>query len=1233
MEKIQETGQQLLENSSTKILEQTKFIAEKGKTIVSNTLNLSSKDIGKKIFDNMVWVFILVGVLILIYLSYLLTQTFNIDSKIQKMNKEYKFVRKVNLSTPSESQEEQDFDEIKTDKHTLCDVYICSSAKSYLSGRQVLDYVSKEMFFTNIKLGARYVELDLFEDRDGNVVVSNGLFQGNWMLTLNKIYFEDFCRDIATKVFNKEYTSNYNDPFLIYLGLNLPKEKMNLVAKIIKDTLKKHLVGDAFTLTGKRNVIDTKLEELLGKIIFITDGKIAKTELVNYIHLRIGNKVRRISYDTFLLEDKERLKQFNKSHLTIVVPNPDISSINFNPQSVFESGCQIIAMNFQYVGDHMKAYLAHFHEKSFILKPFEFTKFSDLPQNGYDPDKIAYYENYEILKKQDATGENDPTGNLSNDYNRDSDSIFFKNNIGYEKPNLKHGCCKIFLEDQDIDEQYPVSDIDVSITNMIKKLHEFNLAPDPNYNSINNENKDQMMTLLGMNSPSPSSLTVQEIQYQILLKQMKKLMQEKREELFKAGMKDPCHGLDDKCSSNPMCYFKPYELTTSDGSTKIEATSDKCNDGRIIYQNTGTYYVRNKEGNGFKSMTSNYDTNTLCAGGTGVSPVADENIPTLNTNCESSLSSIPFPKLCLPKYISSNRNMCLSSSKDKQFIDSKGIRQIFHEKMTAKGFSGKWNSYLGQIFIPNEFNSQCEFTFKTNFDNKEYTLFMVDYDGKYFKYSDTDDNFITNDNTYKLRAKGTFVDPSLRLLEQENKLPEMPYHGFIEIKMDDYQEKAEEREIPRECLNNKFIGIYKYSDKVYRVNPETVTNPDEKKIISLYSNRINKIYEGEYNNTGMVLGLNQGLQGNENSANIFCYKVLSDECLSEGLVPSASFDRPDAPSFILGPSESESEIPVNQLLSMTSSLGLEFTEAEIEGNPSLRRRIVGMIRGRAPEMIEEYEQEAAQEREERQPEPEVEQREEIEEQSNLFIFHTTNQPSSTITKPGDTFQISGIDGDPFCIQRMPSDIGVTDCNENGCKTSTAYIGTCKNNPDMQDPFCENIDAAHNIQIQDDGEEGDNRTQRIRSLNTGDASNPVDACLSYDEEGNIVYAHCNASRNRDRNLKSKWRVYRLEGENNFKITSTDGKCLTRVPFNNKDPKDLIDGLYEKDKLLSQSFASTKLMDCTPENENNQRFEIKYMGDTQNCKSEDDIPEVQPVDMNARQKQRRAERGGKRFIMKD
>ena len=81
--------------------------------------------------------------------------------------------------------------------------------------------------------------------------------------------------------------------------------------------------------------------------------------------------------------------------------------------------------------------------------------------------------------------------------------------------------------------------------------------------------------------------------------------------------------------------------------------------------------------------------------------------------------------------------MCLSNEKDKEFLDSKGVRTIFHEKMTQPGFSGKWNSYLGPINIPNEFNNQCEFKF-TNFDNREFSMFIVDYDGQYFKYNNNE---------------------------------------------------------------------------------------------------------------------------------------------------------------------------------------------------------------------------------------------------------------------------------------------------------------------------------------------------------------------------------------------------------------------------------------------------------------------------------------------------------------
>ena len=102
---------------------------------------------------------------------------------------------------------------------------------------------------------------------------------------------------------------------------------------------------------------------------------------------------------------------------------------------------------------------------------------------------------------------------------------------------------------------------------MLKKLNELEVQPDNNYNTINDENKEAIKRMIGYDlTPAASDDSLQEIKYYILKEQLKKVLQKKREELFKAGMKDPCHGLDDKCSTNPMCYFKPYDLKiSSDG--------------------------------------------------------------------------------------------------------------------------------------------------------------------------------------------------------------------------------------------------------------------------------------------------------------------------------------------------------------------------------------------------------------------------------------------------------------------------------------------------------------------------------------------------------------------------------------------------------------------------------------------------------------------------------------------
>lgn len=1247
-----------MENIKGKIQSSVSNLAYKGDLIVSQTLSLKGKDISKKIFDNMIWVLVLVGVIILIYLSYLLTESFDIDKTIQLMNKEYKNINKVNVETPSVSGMEEKFDEIDVKKHTLCETFICSSAKSYLSGRQIFDYVSRQMFFQTIKFGARYTEIDLYENNDGNIVVSNGLFEGNWRLTLNEIFFEDFCRDIPNKVFNKEYTSNFNDPFIIYLGFNIKKEKMNLVADIIEQFMGKYLLSTSFSVEGGKNLLKLPLENLLGKIILITDGKIAKTNLTKQIHLRVGEKVRRLSYSQLLLEDREQLKEFNKHHLTIITPDPKISSQNYNSEIAFDSGCQIISMNFQTPSDHMKAYLSKFHEKSLLLKPFEFTKYADIPQKGYDPNRIAYYNNYEILQDKDEAGktileaENPADPEIKRgkklDYNKDNDSIFFKNKLGAPvKPDNREGCCKLFIDRKDLEEAYPkirkikqtdgteieMDELDVSINNMMYKLSELDEEPDDLIkqldNTVNKEEVEDIAQLVNYGAPAESK---QDIKYEMLINQLGKILQKKREEMFKSGMEDPCFKETDtqKCNSKPLCYLNKFEEEMVDGKKQIK-----------------------------------------------------------QVKCESQLSSIPYPKLCVPKYISPNRNMCLSSEKDKGFIDSKGIRQIFHDKMNADGFQGKWNSYLGPIIIADDINNQCEFTFKTGHDNKEFTMFLVNHDGSYFNMDEAgNDNFIGINNTYKLRAKGTFVDPMLRRVEKENGFPELPYHGYVEMKMDDYTDKVKTGDILRQCANNKFIGIYRYSDEVYLSyeDEETATtlddttgadtgsgtgtgtgadtvadteadteadtgadtgseeNPDNLKesiiIKKAYTKMIKNYYDGQYVDTGIILGYDKPLNDDsKKSPNIYCYKILSNECLDGSLGPAISFeDETSLPPGLYAPVEET--LSNEELVVLAGKLGLEFKKEEFENNPSLKRRIINMVDAEYPELILEHKRETREEearieaeKEKARKLKEEEEKKKIAKKAGIFIYHNSSEASGTIKKPGDTFRIMGPNNVPFCIQRKIADFKITECVGEKCDSSKAYIGACEGSfkGTVPEPFCDNINAAHNIQFVKDGSKDDDRVQTIRFLNQGDKDNPIDACLSYNDKGEVLYSNCNLSKNKDSSINNKWKVYKLKGDQKYKFTSLDGKCLTRSPFNGKKPEELEDGLYQREAVTEALFASTKLEECSDKNKNNQEFDIKYMGDVQNCGYMDlEIPDFSKKTGEVRDT---VYLGKKNFMMKD
>ena len=59
---------------------------------------------------------------------------------------------------------------------------------------------------------------------------------------------------------------------------------------------------------------------------------------------------------------------------------------------------------------------------------------------------------------------------------------------------------------------------------------------------------------------------------------------------------------------------------------------------------------------------------------------------------------------------------------------------------------------------------------------------------------------------------------------------------------------------------------------------------------------------------------------------------------------------------------------------------------------------------------------------------------------------------------------------PYCIQRKIADFKITECVGEKCDSSKAYIGACEGSfkGTVPEPFCDNINAAHNVQFVKDG---------------------------------------------------------------------------------------------------------------------------------------------------------------------
>jgi hypothetical protein len=259
----------------------------------------------------------------------------------------------------------------QTPAYRLCDFYTASSSYSVSPGAKIYDYVSDQIIPLVVKSGARMIELDVYDDGSGKPVV--GLKNQNLGTdyAYNTVSFEACCVALANTAFNSVTSPVSSDPFILSLVFHTKNTNvLNACSEIIKTTCRPYLL-DAEYGYQRRNLVVEPVCNLQRKLVIVSGGEVKGTLMEELINISWATShLRRLTYtQASQPHDADELINYNRNHITMVVPDIGNDLVNFNPQILFSYGCQWIMMNYGSVDSAMENYIGEFQENSLVLKP------------------------------------------------------------------------------------------------------------------------------------------------------------------------------------------------------------------------------------------------------------------------------------------------------------------------------------------------------------------------------------------------------------------------------------------------------------------------------------------------------------------------------------------------------------------------------------------------------------------------------------------------------------------------------------------------------------------------------------------------------------------------------------------------------------------------------------------------------------------------------------------------
>jgi hypothetical protein len=178
--------------------------------------------------------------------------------------------------------------------------------------------------------GIRLLEVHVYSDeRDQPVVATRPQNSGNNFADDN-ISFEQVCIDIVNDAFPSR------DPFILSIMMHTDRSvTTNLVAHHLKTIARRHLLAD-------KDLADAPIDSLANKLVVVSGGTIHGTDLASLVNMNWSeSRFRRITYQQGLHpRDPSELTEFNRDFITLVGPEPELKSVNVNPDTPLAFGCQ-----------------------------------------------------------------------------------------------------------------------------------------------------------------------------------------------------------------------------------------------------------------------------------------------------------------------------------------------------------------------------------------------------------------------------------------------------------------------------------------------------------------------------------------------------------------------------------------------------------------------------------------------------------------------------------------------------------------------------------------------------------------------------------------------------------------------------------------------------------------------------------------------------------------------------